>query len=137
MWLYKICVLDLYNLNYGDSSMKKILTLSLQFTYSVREYFQIKFLMHGTAVILCLFITVLTAFAQRDRPQYVNAEAGWQWPAYSDGVTYIPVCWENPEGYSTERQWVRSAIASTWKAPQIYLFRDGGYAVQTKEEFGY
>lgn len=41
---------------------------------------------------------------------------GWQWPANSDGTTYIPVCWENARGYATEKRWVREAIGSTWGA---------------------
>lgn len=66
--------------------------------------------------LLCILAGVTPTLAQRDRPQYVNAEAGWQWHASSDGVTYIPVCWENPQGFSTEAQWVKSAVESTWES---------------------
>ena len=65
--------------------------------------------------IFCLFVGGQTVFAQSDdEPQFANAEAGWQWRGSSDGVTYIPVCWENPGSFSTERQWVQNAIADTW-----------------------
>ncbi|MBV9243130.1 MAG: hypothetical protein JO314_14115 [Acidobacteria bacterium] len=49
-------------------------------------------------------------------PQYAAAEAGWQWPANKDGITYVPVCWENPQGLATEEGWVKTRILSTWAA---------------------
>jgi Matrixin len=52
-----------------------------------------------------------SAFAQAN----VAAPKDGKWLANDDGVTYIPVCWENAEGYSTETQWVKSAIESTWE----------------------
>lgn len=41
--------------------------------------------------------------------------AGWQWPAHTDGITYIPVCWENPKGWATETTLVKDKIVSTWQ----------------------
>lgn len=67
------------------------------------------------ALAFCVFTIGTMALAQQDRPQYVLAEPGWQWKAGSDGFAHIPVCWENPQGYSTERQWVKSAIENTWE----------------------
>jgi hypothetical protein len=49
-------------------------------------------------------------------PQYAVAQAGWQWPANKDGITYIPVCWENPQGYPAEEGWVKNKILRTWGA---------------------
>ncbi|HRH46667.1 MAG TPA: hypothetical protein PKY82_33795, partial [Pyrinomonadaceae bacterium] len=70
-----------------------------------------------TTFIFCLFFIGQNTFSQSDdAPQYANAEAGWQWRASSDGITYIPVCWENPQNYTTERQWVQSAITNTWES---------------------
>ncbi len=69
-------------------------------------------------VLFCLVIfSQTTIFTQSSAaPQYANAEAGWQWIASNDGITYIPVCWENPQGFSVETAWVRSAIANTWES---------------------
>jgi Astacin (Peptidase family M12A) len=70
-----------------------------------------------TAFLFCLFFSANNVFAQIvDAPQFANAEAGWQWRGSSDGVTYIPVCWENPQTFTIERQWVRDAIAKTWES---------------------
>src|SRR5690349_5517527 len=78
------------------------------------------------ALVSCVFTIGTTALAQRDRPQYVLAEPGWQWKASSDGVAYIPVCWENPQGFSTERQWVKSAIENTWESVANISFNGWG-----------
>jgi hypothetical protein len=40
---------------------------------------------------------------------YTSAEAKWQ-------SNNIEVCWENPEGYSTETMWVKEAVEGTWEA---------------------
>jgi hypothetical protein len=65
-------------------------------------------------VIVLVFIPAL---AQTARPaQELAIRRGWQWPASSDGITHIPVCWEDAYGYSTEKSWVRQAIADTWEA---------------------
>lgn len=65
---------------------------------------------------ILLFTITAAAFAQAAMPQYAAAEAGWQWPANKDGITYIPVCWENPQGYPTEEAWVKNKIQSTWQS---------------------
>lgn len=54
--------------------------------------------------------------AQTGIPQYANAEARWQWRASSDGITYIPVCWENASNFSAETLWVKSAVERTWES---------------------
>ncbi|MFM9905049.1 MAG: hypothetical protein ACKVQJ_10820 [Pyrinomonadaceae bacterium] len=41
--------------------------------------------------------------------------AGWQWPASTDGITYIPVCWENPADWTNETALVKNKIYSTWQ----------------------
>lgn len=38
-----------------------------------------------------------------------------RWQSNSSGITVIPVCWENPNGYVTETNWVKSAIESAWE----------------------
>src|SRR5947209_1179790 len=63
-----------------------------------------------------LIIVVSFAGYAQDTRQQVNLVNNWQWPVSSDGITYIPVCWENPQGYSTETQWVKRAIESTWES---------------------
>lgn len=65
---------------------------------------------------LAISISTITSSAQTPMPQYAVAEAGWQWPASSDGITYIPVCWENPQGYGSEVYWVKTKIQNTWQA---------------------
>lgn len=67
-------------------------------------------------LILCLIAVVTNTFAQSGMPHYAKADSRWQWDASSDGTTYIPICWENPEGYSTETSWVRDAIANSWES---------------------
>lgn len=68
-----------------------------------------------TTFLFCFLVTDQSVFAQSNSaPQYANAEAGWQWRGSSDGITYIPVCWENPQNFTTERQWVQTAVANTW-----------------------
>jgi hypothetical protein len=67
------------------------------------------------AILTILFIFVFGAAAVVRAGNYTNMEAKWQWPASSDGVTYIPVCWESPEAYPAEIHWVRQAVADTWE----------------------
>jgi hypothetical protein len=87
------------------------MSLNLSF---ISEFFS-KFIV--ATFLICLFLNTQNFFAQSNAaPQYANAEAGWQWRASSDGITYIPVCWENPQNFTTERQWVREAIANTWQS---------------------
>lgn len=75
---------------------------------------------------LCLAALGTTAFAQSGMPHYAKADSRWQWDASSDGTTYIPVCWENPDGYSTERSWVQNAIASSWESAANVSFHGWG-----------
>jgi hypothetical protein len=79
-------------------------------------------------VTLALFFIACgtSALAQSGMPHYAKAEPGWQWDASSDGTTYIPVCWENPEGYPTEKSWVKSAIANSWEAAANISFHGWG-----------
>jgi len=51
------------------------------------------------------------AFSQDE----IYLQKGSRWTISSNGVTYVPVCWENAAGYSTEALWVKSAIESTWE----------------------
>jgi hypothetical protein len=68
--------------------------------------------------VTAVFVLMMTVagLGQQNMPYYAVAEAGWQWPASSDGITYIPVCWENPQGYAAETGWVRARIINTWQA---------------------
>lgn len=68
-----------------------------------------------------VLITVLTAgstaiFGQSDTRSNAISGAGWQWPASNNGFTYIPVCWENPNGWATETTLVKNRIWATWQA---------------------
>lgn len=60
-------------------------------------------------LIVCVFYS--SVFAQAE----VNLLDGAIWEASDDGITYIPVCFENPEGFTTETEWVQSAIESNWE----------------------
>ena len=82
-----------------------------------------------TAVILTLSLTALEpgTFAQSAIPHYAKVDSTlWQWDASNDGITYIPVCWENPGSYSTERSWVQSAIANSWESAANVSFYGWG-----------
>lgn len=63
-------------------------------------------------VIVC----VVSAVAQVSNRAYAVTGAGWQWPASTDGITYIPVCWENPSGWVNETTMVSNRVRSTWQA---------------------
>jgi hypothetical protein len=71
-------------------------------------------LMKVIVISLVLFGFCSFAMAQKIKPEVVAAGTG-RWVAGSNGITYIPVCWENAGEYSTEAQWVRSAIESSWE----------------------
>jgi hypothetical protein len=75
---------------------------------------------------LFLMLVGFTAYAQPGPQQQVNMVRAWVWPASSDGTTYISVCWENPQGYSTETGWVKSAIENTWERVARVDFRGWG-----------
>ena len=62
------------------------------------------------------FLFVTFAYGQSDIRENAISGAGWQWPANSNGITYIPVCWENPAGYATETTLVKDKILHTWAA---------------------
>src|SRR5687767_2285740 len=68
--------------------------------------------------LIGIILSGLTAavYPQASMPQYAAAEAGWQWPANKDGITYVPVCWENPKGFAAEQGWVKNKVLSTWAA---------------------
>ena len=74
------------------------------------------FFKQTTGIFFCLLACYSIAYAQQGIPQYANAEARWQWRASSDGITYIPVCWENPNNFPTGVQWVKSAVERTWES---------------------
>lgn len=74
------------------------------------------FLKRLLIIIFCLFASFSANYAQPGIPQYANAEARWQWRAATDGITYIPVCWENPNGFPNGLLWVKSAVERTWEA---------------------
>lgn len=87
--------------------------MSLKLNFFFRNFPKLIF----ASVLICFFLNGQIIFAQfGDAPQYANAEAGWQWRGSSDGITYIPVCWENPQNFSAEHQWVQNAIANTWES---------------------
>jgi hypothetical protein len=69
------------------------------------------------ALVLFVLTSGTPSFAQTAQPaQELAFRKGWQWPASSDGITYIPVCWENGYGYASEKDWVKDAIGGTWEA---------------------
>jgi hypothetical protein len=88
----------------------------------------------GRVIILSLglFLHRGLAPAQQVIPSYLETEPGWQWPADRNGIARIPVCWEESRVtypplrlsrkvsslrlYSTEKEWVKSAIVNTWGA---------------------
>ncbi len=85
--------------------------------------------------ISCIFVFVFSALApaQNQRmekmpniPFYATAEAGWQWPASNDGITYIPVCWENPQGWAAEEGWVKNRVQATWQSVANVSFYSWG-----------
>lgn len=97
----------------------------IEYTLS-REDFFVKFgkyISYSVLLFLVLFSTQIS-FAQSDaQPQYANAEADWQWKAHSNGLTYIPVCWENSAGFVNETNWVKNSIENTWqKVSNISLY---------------
>ncbi len=68
------------------------------------------------SLTFCMMFGIAVNYSQTAIPQYANAQANWQWAAAKDGITYIPVCWENPTGFATETQWVKSAVERTWES---------------------
>ena len=85
---------------------------------------------------LVLFLLLFAAAelnAQTDMRANANSGAGWQWPAASDGITYIPVCWENPAGWETESGWVRTAVLDTWqRAAKVNFYSWGACTAASK-----
>ena len=68
-------------------------------------------------VFFLLVFSAATVLCQEDGVrQMVVSNAQWQWQSDSDGVTRIPVCWENSQGYSTETEWVKDAIENSWES---------------------
>src|SRR5437667_9663312 len=91
----------------------------------------IRCLVFATIFLLTLAVIAQAQKAEQRIPYYATAEAGWQWPANSDGITYIPVCWENPQGYTTEEGWVRTRILNTWQAAANVSFYYWGACIPT------
>jgi hypothetical protein len=52
------------------------------------------------------------SFAQQ---QNAIVSSKYLWTKNPKWTTRIPVCWENRYGYSTETQWVKESIESTWE----------------------
>jgi hypothetical protein len=78
------------------------------------------------AVLLSLFtVFTSTAFAQKNGA-YFDPNSKWE---TNGSITYIPVCWENANRYSTEIQWVKSAIESTWESVANISFQNWGQCV--------
>lgn len=67
------------------------------------------------SLFAAFFFSAAVISAQSDLRLGANTGAGWQWPAASDGVTYIPVCWENPAGWAAETALVKNAVLDTWQ----------------------
>lgn len=68
-------------------------------------------------ILAVIFSTAaISSYSQVAERSYANSGAGWQWPASSNGITYIPVCWEDPTGYANETDLVKRKIASTWQS---------------------
>jgi hypothetical protein len=72
-------------------------------------------------IIAATFLVILSfsTFAQYTGEPIngVNMDRRSMWPRDTKtGTTIINVCWENPQGYSTQIQWVKEAILETWGA---------------------
>jgi hypothetical protein len=93
----------------------------------------IKTLHSALAALAIVFVSALVLNAQTDERLSANSGAGWQWPASSDGVTYIPVCWENPSGYAAEAGIVRTKVLSTWGAAANVNFYGWGGCTQNNK----
>lgn len=70
-------------------------------------------------VVVCLF-TQLTAEAYAQR-QEGFALGRTIWPR-----TALAVCWENPENWKTETEWVKQAISRTWEQHSALTFSGWG-----------
>lgn len=65
--------------------------------------------------LLILLLTVQTLTSYGQQLQQVNMEATSKWTQDFNGITKIPVYWENPTyENSMQRQWVKDAIEATW-----------------------
>lgn len=95
------------------------------------QYFRLS--LNIATLTLCLIAFGAKALAQKGMPHYAKADSRWQWDASSDGTTYIPVCWENPDGYATERSWVKSAVADTWERAANISFHGWGKCSSNNE----
>lgn len=63
-----------------------------------------------------------------------SALGGKPWPTNSEGVAYIPVCWEDGEGYEGEKLMVREAIGTSWESAADIVFE--GWGVCTRNSRG-
>lgn len=85
----------------------------------------------STAVlVLVVFGAVVSALGQDSLRMNALSGAGWQWPAASDGITYIPVCWENAAGWQQETQHVKNMVLTTWGAAANVNFYGWGNCQQ-------
>lgn len=86
------------------------------------------------AVIFVLLAGIFVPVnAQIQERGYAATGAGWQWPASTDGIAYIPVCWENPNGFPQETAAVAAKIKSTWgSAANINFYNWGTCAANSK-----
>lgn len=81
-------------------------------------------------LILLVFGCFVSVRAQDELRLDANSGAGWQWPAASDGITYIPVCWENAASWQQETQHVKNKVLSTWGAAANVNFYGWGNCQQ-------
>ena len=78
-------------------------------------------------ILLSIFTVFKTNASAQKNGAYFDPDSKWE--TNNSGVTYIPVCWENAGVYSTETQWVKSAIESTWESVANISFQGWGSCV--------
>lgn len=87
----------------------------------------------AAVVFLLLAGIILNADAQVSSRGYALSGAGWQWPAATDGIAYVPVCWENPTGWNAETATVKNKITATWQAAANINFYGWQQCVNTSK----
>lgn len=85
-------------------------------------------MINQTILKIAALLSIFTVFSTIALAQKVGAyvDQDLTWKVSNNGTTYIPVCWENAGGYSTETGWVRSAIRSTWERAANITFQNWG-----------
>lgn len=68
----------------------------------------------AAVLFFVVFGSIVSVLGQDSLRMNALSGAGWQWPASSDGRTYIPVCWENAAGWQRETAHVKNKILTTW-----------------------